>query len=349
MTTAVLRPPPSDPAPLFDLFRGNFATELLTAASAHLNVFGRLAASGPRSFADLGADLGLQPRPLQVLLTALQAFALLRHDGGRYDLTPLARTHLVPGGDHDISGYLNLVAESAGVRDMVERLRSNVPAGAQDEQQGAAFIYREGLESAMEREQSARHLTLALAGRARNVGPVLAQQYPLADAHRLLDVGGGSGLYSVAWLQRHLGLRAVVWDRPEVLKVAAELAATHGVAERLECQPGDMFTDPVPAGCDVVLFSNVLHDWDVPQCRELIGRTAVALPAGGRLLIHDVFLNDTLDGPLPLALYSAALFTLSEGRAYSAAEYRDWLSAAGLTPGAVVPTLIHCGVLPARK
>jgi hypothetical protein len=58
-----------------------------------------------------------------------------------------------------------------------------------------------------------------------------------------------------------------------------------------------------------------------------------------------VFLNDALDGPLPEALYSAALFSVTQGRAYSAAEYRAWLSEAGLRPGPVVPTLIHCGVL----
>ncbi len=83
-----------------------------------------------------------------------------------------------------------------------------------------------------------------------------------------------------------------------------------------------------------MLLSNVLHDWDVPECRALIARLAAALPAGGRLLIHDVFLNDALDGPLPIALYSAALFTLTEGRAYSAGEYRAWLAEAGLEAGA---------------
>jgi ubiquinone/menaquinone biosynthesis C-methylase UbiE len=216
------------------------------------------------------------------------------------------------------------------------------------EEAGTAFIYREGVASAMEKETEARRLTLALAGRARNVAPVLAERLPLAEARVLLDVGGGTGLYSVACLRKNSELRAIVWDRPEVLKVAAEMAATHGVSDRLECRAGDMFADPVPAA-DVVLLSNVLHDWDVPQCQELIGRCAAVLPSGGRLLIHDVFLNDTMDGPLPIALYSAALFCMTEGRAYSAVEYRGWLSAAGLKPQPLLPTLIHCAVLAAEK
>ncbi len=243
--------------------------------------------------------------------------------------------------------------ESAGVLELVDRLRTNRPAGLDagtaEPDQGTAFIYREGVESAMEREATARSLTLALAGRARNVAPVLASNYPIDDAGLLLDIGGGTGIYSIAWLQKHPGLRAIVWDRPEVLKVAAEMANTFGVADRLECRPGDMFRDDVPDGADVILLSNILHDWDEPECRVLVERSASALRPGGRLLIHDVFLDDDEAGPLPVALYSAALFRLTEGRAYTASTYRRWLADAGLTPGAVVPTLVHCGVLPAVR
>jgi ubiquinone/menaquinone biosynthesis C-methylase UbiE len=346
--TAVV-PPRIDPTPIFEYFRGNHATELLTAAVAHLNVFGQLA-SGPLAADALRARLELAERPMAVLVTALRAFELLVVDHqGRLDLSDLAREHLVPGGEFDVSGYVGLAAESPGVLEMVERLRTNRPAGEKPEEAGAAFIYREGIESAMEREASARHLTLALAGRAKNVAPVLAERMPLHAARVLLDVGGGTGIYSIAWLQRHPNLRAIVWDRPEVLKVAREMALAHGVSGRLDCREGDMFRDAVPAGADVVLLSNVLHDWDVPDCRVLIARCTEALPAGGKLLIHDVFLNDALDGPLPIALYSAALFRLTEGRAYSAHEYRSWLAEAGLDAGEMVPTLIHCGVLPAEK
>lgn len=349
MTRNAPEAPRADPSPIFELFRGNHGTELLTAAVAHLGVFERLA-EGARTFDDLRRALGLAERPARVLVTALRAFGLIAEDGqGRLDLTEMGRAHLVPGAPFDVSGYIGLAADSPGVVEMVERLRTNRPAGANAEEAGAAFIFREGIESAMEREASARHLTLALAGRAKNVAPVLAERYPLDSARLLLDVGGGTGIYSIAWLQRHPALRAIVWDRPEVLKVAREMADSHGVSDRLECRPGDMFRDPIPEGADVVLLSNVLHDWDVPECRTLVQRCAGALPEGGQLLIHDVFLNDALDGPLPIALYSAALFRLTEGRAYSAAEYRGWMTEAGLEPGPVTTTLIHCGVLPGRK
>ena len=67
------------------------------------------------------------------------------------------------------------------------------------------------------------------------------------------------------------------------------------------------------------------------------------------MLIHDVFLNDELDGPLPIALYSAALFRLTEGRAYSAGEYAGWMRAAGLQVHPPVATMVHCSMLPGRK
>ena len=347
MNRSLLTPPQLDPTPLFELFRGNYGTELLTAAVAHFRVFDRFA-GGPLTADELRAALGLAQRPAAVLLTALRAFGLLVDDGpGRLDLSELAREHLT-GGPFDVRDYIGMTADSPGVLAMAERLRTNRPAGLEPEESGAAFIYREGVASAMEQEEAARGLTLALAGRARNVAPVLAERVPMEGAQTLLDVGGGTGLYSIAFLQKNPDLRAVVWDRPEVLKVTAEAAAAHGVADRLECRPGDMFAEEPPPA-DVVLLSNVLHDWDVPECRRLVARCAAALPRGGRLLVHDVFLNDALDGPLPVALYSAALFCMTEGRAYSAAEYRGWLKEAGLTPGPVTPTLIHCGALPGTK
>jgi SAM-dependent methyltransferase len=334
-------PPSLDPTPIFEMVRGNFATELLTAAVAHFDLFGRLAKQ-PMTPADLGNALGLADRPMAVLLTALRAFGLIGIDpSGRLHLTDLAREHLLPGGAFDVGDYVGLTANSPGVLAMVECLRTNKPVS---QESGVAFIYREGIKSAMENEAAARHFTLALAGRAKNVAPVLAERVSLADTNLLLDVAGGTGIYSVALLQKNPRLSAIILDRPEVLKVAQEFAHAYGVADRLRAQAGDMFRDPLPSA-DVIMLSNILHDWDVPECRMLIQRCATALRPGGRLLIHDAFLNDTLDGSLPLALYSAALFQRTEGRLYSVAEHIAWLHEAGLQANQPIPTLVHCGVL----
>ena len=101
-----------------------------------------------------------------------------------------------------------------------------------------------------------------------------------------------------------------------------------------------MFASELPQA-DTVLLSNVLHDWDVPECRQLVSRCANSLSANGRLLIHDVLLNDELDGPLPIALYSAALFQLTEGRAYSRAEFQSWLNESGLSYEGKVATMLN--------
>lgn len=345
----MIEAPRTDPTPIFELFRGAYATELLTAAVVHFDVFGQVA-ERPLSMDELGAQLGLAPRPANVLIVALRAMQLLQSDaGGRLAPSSVAREHLIAGGRFYVGDYLGLAADSPGVLAMVDRLRTNRPAGAHAEPSGTAFIFREGTPSAMEQEASARRLTLGLAGRAKNVAPVLAQRLELGDARTLLDLGGGTGIYSIALVQRFNGLRAIVFDRPEVLKVADEMRREHGVADRVELAAGDMFHDPLPERVDAVLLSNVLHDWDVPECRTLVERSSAALAPGGQVLVHDVFLNDELDGPLAVALYSASLFSLTEGRAYSGAEYRALLAAAGLEPGGIVPTLVHCGVLSGRK
>ena len=318
---------------------------------AHLGFFRQLG-MGEMEEEALRVRMELGKRGFVVLTTALKAMGLVREErAGWLALTPLSREHLVPGAPFDVSGYLGLGANNPSVLAMVERLRSNRPSGANTHtagDPGTTHTFRDGVPSALDAEASARDSTLCLAGRARNVAPYLGERIRLPEARVLLDVGGGSGIYAYEILRTHPLLRAVILDRPEVLKVAEDCAREWGVWERVEFHPADLLKDAYPSA-DVVLFSNVLHDWDVEDCRALVLRAAGSVSSGGSVLIHDVFLNDAMDGPLPVALYSALLFALSEGRAYSGAEYRSWLTAAGLEPQAIVPTLVHCGVLAGRK
>lgn len=331
--------PAFDPTSIFDYYRAGFASNLLIAAVAHFRLFEKLNGRS-MTLRELGTAIGLEERPAIVLLTAIRAMGLVVTDSdGRLSLSPLAKEQLTSESYFSIADYIALAGESPSVVELAERLRAN--------RTGTAFLYKEGIESTMEEEASARKLTLALAGRAKNVAPVLADRLPLGNGV-LLDIGGGTGIYSIAFLHRNPELRAIILDRPEVLRIAGEFAESYGVADRLELHPGDMFRSEWPAA-DFVLLSNILHDWDVEDCRMLVRRAAACVRPGGKVLIHDVLLNDALDGPLGVACYSAQLFTITEGRAYSAAEYRSWLAEAGLTPEMSVPTLADCHVISAVR
>src|SRR5439155_17990139 len=101
VTPSALTAPCFDPTPLFELYRGSYATELLTAAVAHFHLFGHFL-EGPLSPDELRQRLGLAERPAAVLVTALRAFGLLVEDGpGKLDLSELAREHLLPGSPFD--------------------------------------------------------------------------------------------------------------------------------------------------------------------------------------------------------------------------------------------------------
>src|SRR5262245_24100910 len=114
MPLAALVVPHTDPTPIFEIFRGSFGTELLTAAVAHFRVFDCLRA-GALSFEQLRHALHLAHRPATVLITALQAFGLLESDlQGRLAPTLLAREHLMRTAPFNVSDYLGLAATNPG-------------------------------------------------------------------------------------------------------------------------------------------------------------------------------------------------------------------------------------------
>jgi ubiquinone/menaquinone biosynthesis C-methylase UbiE len=342
MRQSLLTPPTTDPSPLFDAIDSQYASYVLDVAVVHFHIFDLLAA---RSYSaeELQLALKLAPRAANVLFTALNAMALVTHsDGGEFNLTDLAREHLHKKSVYETDRYFGLRAQSPEVLAFASRLRSNAL--------GNQFIYRRGDPCLMDDKGHCRDMTLSLVGRAKPVAPYLVRHMPLSDASVLMDLGCGSGIYSIACLQAFPHLRVVAVDHANVLEVTRELANDYGVASRMEFISADMFSDSIPSGCDVVLVSNVLHDWDVADCQDLLRRCSASLVQGGKLVIHDYFLCGEFDASLPVALHSASLFCMTHGRVYGTAEYKEWLRAASLfATQPIIPTRTHLGMLVANK
>jgi cyclopropane fatty-acyl-phospholipid synthase-like methyltransferase len=182
----------------------------------------------------------------------------------------------------------------------------------------------------------------------RYLAQALADNLDLSGRSRLLDIGAGSGIYACSIAARHAHLQAVVFDQAPVDRIAGKLIAERGCAARVTVTTGNMF-DGLPAGCDVHLFSNVLHDWDLPEVRQLLTLSHAALPAGGLIIIHDAFINQDKTGPLHVAEYSCLLMHSTQGKCYSTGEYASLLSEAGFLPGAYTDTVVGRGFMIAQK
>lgn len=342
-----------DPAPITRYQRAMFGSRLLIAAVHPLNVFDELT-HGPLSLTELRHRLKLSERPAMVLFPALCAMGLLDYDeSGQLFLTALGR-YLLPGQTPDLTGYLALEKDDAGVAEMAVRLLNDGPLTAPD---GISFVKDGASPSPMDDPATARLLTLGLAGRARHLAPIVAGKLPTHTGH-LLDVAGGTGYYTYEWLLANPAATATVLDRPSVLTVAAELLdefarsgrpGAAGVADRVTFLPGDMLVSELPP-TDLLLAASLFHDWPTDTCQILANRFAATIRPGGELWVHDAFLNDRLDGPLSVTDYSAQLFWVTKGRAYSRREYRGWLAQAGLIPSdESTPTQMDYGLISARK
>jgi SAM-dependent methyltransferase len=154
-------------------------------------------------------------------------------------------------------------------------------------------------------------------------------------AHRLLDVGGGHGLYSIAFCRRHAQLTATIFDLAPALAVAHASVAGSDVEGRVTVQEGDFCTDELGAGYDVALVFNIVHSHQPEQNVELLRKAARALIPGGLIVILDQFADAQLRSPTARAvarLNGLNLFNASGGQCYSAAEISAWLEQAGFGP-----------------
>ena len=177
----------------------------------------------------------------------------------------------------------------------------------------------------------------------------LARLAAFDGVRRLLDVGGGSGCFSIALAQQRPRLRATVMDLPAMTRLADRYIEDAGVRAQVDTRVVDMFREAWPEGYDAIFMSNIFHDWNQDTCAVLAARSLEALPPGGRILLHEMLLADDGSGPLAAAGFSMMMLAGTQGRQYSFSELARILTDAGFVDPQVTEAHGDFSLVSARK
>lgn len=295
---------------------GGFQAACVIGAAAELNLFTILEQQS-MSADELAERLGSDRRATGVLLDAVAALQLLDKQSGRYSVPPEIRPWLVETSPESILPMI--------------RHRINVLRGWSQ----LAWVTKAGMPCP--RPASIRG---AEADRAAFVAAMHVVSDPVADqlvdriepppfAH-LLDVGGASGTWTLAFLRAVGAAKATIFDLPDAIAQARERIATSGFADRVELVAGDFYRDDLPTGADFAWVSAIAHQHSRRRNRQLFAKVHAALQPGGRIAVRDVVMESSRTQPLPGALFAVNMLVNTEsGGTYTFEELAEDLQAAG--------------------
>lgn len=305
---------PQNPVQLLEIGRAFMASRVFLTA-VELDLFTRLAEGG-QTAVEVAAGVFIDLRATVVLLDALAAMGLLDKDGDRYQTAAACRPFLTDGAPNSV---LPMARHTAHLWHRWSRLTDIVRGGVtpetapapRDEGSLCAFI-------------GAMHVVGA--PQAETVVSAL----DLTGVARLLDVGGASGTYTMAFLRRSPGLRATLFDLPPVVELARKRLTAEGLINRVDLVPGDFYLNELPDGQDLVWLSAIIHQNSPAQNQALYGKIFKALVSGGRIVIRDHVMAPSRISPRSGALFAINMLVgTSGGGTYTFDEIRHGLEAVG--------------------
>jgi ubiquinone/menaquinone biosynthesis C-methylase UbiE len=316
--------PVSDEQPtpdlIMQLITGGWGASILAAGVTH-SVFTRIN-DGETTVGTLAKRAGLSVRGTQALLDGLTGLGLLEVADGSYRNSLVAAAFLVEGRPAYLGSFAKVV-------------QGDMPRWL-----GLSDVVRNGVPPATDILDVADNpfwevLVPAIAPMSVPSALIAAEQLHLADAGSIsiLDVGGGSGVFSSVWLGMNPAARSTQIDWPPVNAIARRLVAEAGVGDRFSCVDGDFHsTDFGTAEHDLAVLSHIAHQEGPESNVAIFTKFRRALKPGATLVVNDFVLEDDRSGPaFPLIFHSQMLLGTESGAAWRKADYRSWLAEAGFT------------------
>lgn len=299
---------------IWDIARGFQPSRILLTA-VELGIFAEVGEGAVESV-HVAERIGADARGTDRLMNALVAIGLLEKEGDRFRNSEDAREYLVPGKPGCVGGALlhNVRMWDAWTY-LTESVRGGTSFGrVQHEQspdQGESFM------AAMHNVSTQR---------AVQVTPLM----DFAGVANMLDVGGGSGGYSIAFCNANPGLKSTVLDLPEITPITRRYIAEAGLSDRISVVEGDFNKNEFGDDFDLVYLSMILHQNSNVENVALLQRAWRALKPGGRAVVHEFVLDEQRVSPPNAAVFSLNMLVATpEGDSYTESEIGGWLTFAG--------------------
>ncbi len=299
------------PDDLYEMIRG-FMPSRAVLTALELDVFTALDGGG--TAAEVAAKIHADARAAEMLLNVLASLKLLEKSGGRFSTTAISRRYFAAGSrDNARPGLLHI----ANLWRRWSTLTAAVQAGTAVDSDGRDGGAVESFIAAMDRN-------------ARERAPHVVAAVGAGDIQSMLDLGGGSGAYAIAFARANPQLRAQILDVEEVLPLTQQYIRQAGLDGRVTTRAGDMLTGKLGTGYDLILISAICHMFSPEENQRLFARAGQSLAPKGRLVIQDFILEADKTSPRFAALFSLNMLVGTRaGSDYSEPEYAQWLRGAG--------------------
>ena len=302
------------PDRLDQMLRGYMPSRCILTA-LELDVFTAVADGATTE--QIGSRINANPRAAGVLLNALVALGLLSKSGADYKNTSESARFFAQGSkDNHRDGLLH----TANIWHRWSTMTDVVRTGTR------VLIDRDGTPN------WTRNFIAGMQRNAKDRAPLVVKALGTTGLRRILDLGGGSGAYSIAFAKASPNIRCEILDIPEVVPLTAEYVSQAGVMAQVTLRAGDMLQDDFGSGYDIIMLNAICHMFSEEQNRDLFRRARQALAPSGRLVVQDFILNPDKTGPQQAALFSLNMLVNTDaGASYSEVEYTHWMEAAGFT------------------
>lgn len=271
-----------------------------------------------KSAGDIAGIIKADPRAADRLLNALCVTGAIKKEKGKYRNSGAAARYLVKQSPDYQGGIMHTVNLWDSWSRLTDSVRNGGPAG-NSPFEGRSDDWFEPFIAAMH-------------NRAVKEAPALIGSIDLSGVKKVLDVGGGSGAFSMAFAGAGDQISATVFDLPNVVSLTQRYIEEAGLKDKVDTVPGDYNTDELPSGYDLVFLSAIIHSNSPESNISLFKKAERALNPGGRIVISDFIMDDDRTSPGFGAFFSLNMLVNTEaGDTYTESEIKDWMEKAGFS------------------